>query len=42
MYDFERDNYLKNLGNKILRFENKLIFENLEDVLVQVAVSFAS
>jgi len=31
--DFERDQRLTELGNKVLRFENNLIFNNLEGVL---------
>jgi very-short-patch-repair endonuclease len=42
IYDFERDKYLESLGNKVLRFENKLVFQNLEEVLEQVVAYFAS
>jgi very-short-patch-repair endonuclease len=38
--DFERDEYLKSLGNKILRFENKLVFENMEGLLAEIAACF--
>ena len=31
--DYERDEMLKYLGYKVLRFENKLVFQNSEGVL---------
>lgn len=39
-YDFNRDKYLNSLGIKVLRFENKNIFNNLEAVLEQIKSSF--
>jgi len=42
IYDFERDECLKKLDNKVLRFENRLVFEDMEGVLAQIAVYFAS
>jgi very-short-patch-repair endonuclease len=35
-YDFERTETLENLGFKIIRFENKLVFENLHDLLKEI------
>ena len=32
-YDYRRSEYLKKLGIRVLRFENHLVFENLEGVL---------
>ena len=32
-YDYLRSEYLRNLNIRVLRFENRLVFENLEDVL---------
>jgi very-short-patch-repair endonuclease len=32
-YDYRRTEYLKTLGIRVLRFENRLVFENLEGVL---------
>ncbi|MEA1897003.1 MAG: endonuclease domain-containing protein, partial [Bacteroidota bacterium] len=34
--DDKRDNYLNNLGIKVLRFENKVVFENPEEIICQV------
>ncbi len=39
-YDMERDKRLTELGNTILRFENKLIFKDLEGVLQQIKNNF--
>ena len=39
-YDFERTKTLENLGFKIIRFENKLIFENLHEVLDEINSHF--
>lgn len=38
--DFERDNRLTELGFKILRFENKRIFDDLKAVLEEIAQQF--
>ena len=32
-YDYRREEYLKRLNIRVLRFENRLVFENLEGVL---------
>jgi very-short-patch-repair endonuclease len=32
-YDYRRSEYLKKLNIRVLRFENRLVFENLEGVL---------
>jgi very-short-patch-repair endonuclease len=32
-YDYRRSEYLKKLEIRVLRFENHLVFENLEGVL---------
>lgn len=39
-YDYERDNRLKDLGFKVLRFENREVFENLESVLREIVKNF--
>ncbi|AXP80770.1 hypothetical protein CJ739_1684 [Mariniflexile rhizosphaerae] len=39
-YDYERTQILENLGFRIIRFENKLIFENLPEVLENIASHF--
>ncbi len=39
-YDAARDARLKDLGCKILRFENKLIFQHTESVLHMIAEAF--
>ncbi len=41
VYDKEREDSLKELGFTILRFENKLIFENAEGVLRTIASAFS-
>jgi very-short-patch-repair endonuclease len=41
-YDEERDNRLQELGFKILRFENKLIFDSLDYVLMSICACFKS
>ena len=38
--DRERDDRLKTLGFKVLRFENKLVFEDLEFVLGEIKKEF--
>ena len=39
-YDIERTQYLNSLGIKVIRFENKDIFENLEIVLTRIEENF--
>ena len=39
-YDSKRTNYLKLLGFKVIRFENKMVFENLSTVLKEIASNF--
>ncbi|WP_299824153.1 endonuclease domain-containing protein [uncultured Pontibacter sp.] len=39
--DLERDMYLKNLNIRVLRFENKDVFDNLEAVLQQISNGFS-
>jgi very-short-patch-repair endonuclease len=39
-YDFERTKILEGLGFKIIRFENKLIFERLPEVLEEISGQF--
>jgi len=39
-YDFERTQKLEALGFKVIRFENKQVFENLEAVLVEICNNF--
>ncbi|XLS28332.1 endonuclease domain-containing protein [Flavobacteriaceae bacterium M23B6Z8] len=38
--DYERDEILQNLGFKVIRFENKFIFEDLEIVLNTIRDNF--
>jgi len=40
-YDDERASLLESLGFKILRFENRLVFEDLESVLSSIKNSFS-
>ncbi|WP_163516110.1 endonuclease domain-containing protein [Gelidibacter japonicus] len=40
-YDYEREQKLKSLGFKVLRFENKEVFENLESLLNEIKRNFA-
>ncbi len=40
--DTKRDEYLKSLNIKTLRFENKQIFENIDGVLNEIKASFKS
>ena len=35
-YDRKRTKYLEDLGFKVLRFENKMVFENLPSVLMEI------
>ncbi|WP_445732245.1 endonuclease domain-containing protein [Mariniflexile sp.] len=39
-YDYERTLVLESLGFKIVRFENKLVFENLAGVLEEIRKCF--
>ena len=39
-YDFERARILEELGFKVIRFENKLIFESLPEVLEEIFLHF--
>ncbi|WP_262733584.1 MULTISPECIES: endonuclease domain-containing protein [Gaetbulibacter] len=39
-YDYERTQVLEGLGFKIIRFENKLVFENLTEVLEEISSHF--
>ncbi|MBK7001004.1 MAG: endonuclease domain-containing protein [Rhodoferax sp.] len=39
-YDRERDMFLQALGIKVLRFENRLVFQQLEGVLAEVKSQF--
>ena len=39
-YDYDRDESLKALGNRIIRFENKLVFKDMEGVLRVIADNF--
>ena len=39
--DFERDKRLNELGYTVVRFENKLIFENIDGVLEHIAAQFS-
>ena len=40
-YDYERQQKLESLGFKVLRFENKEVFENLESLLNEIKRNFA-
>jgi len=35
-YDRKRTKYSEDLGFKVLRFENKMVFENLPSVLMEI------
>ena len=39
-YDYERQQKLESLGFKVLRFENKEVFENLEGLLNEIKQNF--
>ncbi len=39
-YDENRTRYLNSLGYKVLRFENKMVFDNLESVLIEIKDNF--
>lgn len=38
--DFERTLKLETLGFKVVRFENKVVFENLESLLNEIKANF--
>jgi very-short-patch-repair endonuclease len=40
LYDSERDEFLSELGIKVLRFANKQVFEDMEGVLREIAAYF--
>ena len=39
-YDQVRTEYLKNKGFKVIRFENKMVFDNLESVMMEIRQNF--
>ncbi|SOE21253.1 Very-short-patch-repair endonuclease [Spirosomataceae bacterium TFI 002] len=39
-YDKQRTNYINSLNIKVIRFENKEVFENLENVLAEIMNNF--
>jgi len=39
-YDKKRTLYLNSLGYTVLRFENKMVFDNLDSVLMEIKDSF--
>ncbi len=39
-YDSERTKHLENLGLTLIRFENKMVFENLSSVLKEIEDNF--
>ncbi len=41
-YDTKRSDWLISMGHKIIRFENKLVFTDLENVLFAIAEQFNS
>lgn len=41
-YDQVRTEYLKNKGFKVIRFENKMVFDNLESVMMEIRQNFKS
>lgn len=38
--DFQRDQYLADKGIKVLRFENEVVFQNLEGIITTIIKSF--
>ncbi len=40
LYDGERTQYLNNLGIQVIRFENKIVFQNPEGVLEEIKRHF--
>ena len=41
-YDEKRTQYLENLGYKVIRFENKMVFDFLPSVLEEIELNFKS
>ena len=39
-YDQKRTEYLEDLGYRVIRFENKMVFEHLESVLYEINSNF--
>ena len=39
-YDYKRTCFLENLGFKVIRFENKMVFEHLPSVLAEIKEHF--
>lgn len=39
-YDEERTAYFNNMGYKVIRFENKMVFDHLESVLSEIKDKF--
>ena len=39
-YDNKRTTYLENKGFVVIRFENKMVFENLSSVLIEIKENF--
>jgi very-short-patch-repair endonuclease len=39
-YDAERDRYLQSIGIRTIRFENRLVFENVEEVISEIKKKF--
>jgi very-short-patch-repair endonuclease len=39
-YDNQRTKYLESLGYKVLRFENKMVFDNLKSVFIEIKACF--
>ena len=39
-YDLDRTEILESLGLKVIRFENKLVFDNLSEVLEEIINHF--
>lgn len=39
-YDTKRTEHLENLDLTVIRFENKMVFENLSSVLIEIRENF--
>jgi very-short-patch-repair endonuclease len=39
-YDKQRTEYLERLGYNVIRFENKMVFDNLESVFIEIKTRF--
>ena len=39
-YDNQRTDYLESLGYNVLRFENKIVFDNLKSVFIEIKAGF--